>query len=175
MPELLRVFDAADGRPLAQAASVSPDGLPEVRTVVLRALGTEADACFASDLRSAKFASLAVRPWLELCLFDAASGVQWRVLGRTTTHAGDALALRVWAGLPADTRALYGAPPPGRPLGPAGEAGAATADPAPDPPAAFAVVRVAPVRCERLTLGPPLRRRRWTLDGTAWRVADVAP
>lgn len=185
LPALRAAFERADGRPLAQAATVSPDGLPEVRTVVLRGLGPDGDPCFATDARSAKLASLRATPWLELCLFDGAAGLQWRLLGRAHVHAGDALARRVWEALPPPSRALFLTPPPGRPLAaaapgpdptPTGTADRApAAGAAPRPPLAFAVVRLPPVRCDRLRLGPPLARRRWVLDGGAWQGEDVVP
>jgi len=184
-------FAGAGGRPLAQAATVSPAGLPEVRTVVLRGLGPEADAWFASDARSHKFRSLTTTPWLELCLFDAAAGVQWRLRGRVSLHKDDALARRAWSELPPTTRQGFFSPPPGAPVArTAGDASAPVAGlwraagadrgeapairPA-EPPATFAVVRLPPARCDRLVLGPPLLRRRWTLEGGAWKREDLVP
>lgn len=176
--DLRAAFLRAGGKPLAQAATVSPDGLPEVRTVVLRGLGTDAEVWFASDARTGKFASLAASPWLELCLFDAGAGVQWRLRGRAAVHAGDALARRAWRELPPATRALFFSAPPGEPLPegvdtaqPEGDAAATT----PDPPPPFAVVRLPPARCDRLLLGPPLARRRWWLESGRWTGHAVVP
>jgi len=176
LPHLLAAFEAANGRPLAQAATVSAAGRPEVRTVVLRALGADGAPSFATDARSAKMAPLGAGGWLELCLWRPDVGVQLRLLGRARVHrADDDRALTLWAALPLDTRALFFSDPPGLPL--RDEATAQPPTPAPDdpPPAAFAVVRLAPERFDRLELGPPLRRRTWTLEGTFWRSAEVVP
>lgn len=171
-------FEAAGGSPFAQVATVSPDGLPEVRTVVLRGLGEDGDAWFASDARSAKFRSLAANPWLELCLFDAAAGVQWRLLGRVAVHAADGHARQAWGALSRGTQALFHAPPPGGQLEVEAawrqEADQATRDGAPMPES-FALVRLPPVRCDQLALGPPLRRRLWQLTDGTWIGREVVP
>lgn len=176
--ELKDAFEAAGGRPLAQAATVSPSGMPEVRTVVLRHLGEAGDPSFASDARSAKFQSLAARPYLELCLWRPDTGVQLRVFGRTRLHRADAHARSIWEALPAQTRRLFHSEAPGAPLlnggpvhRPAVEEGDHPATPAP----AFTVVRLLPERCDRLELGPPLRRRQWQLHEGLWRARDVVP
>ncbi len=182
LAELLLAFHAAGGRPLAQAATVSPAGAPQVRTVVLRGLGASGDVWFASDARSEKMTALALTPRLELCLFDASAGVQWRVAGSAGVHRHDGLAERVWGELSGDSRALFFSPPPGLALGHTG--GSSPAAPARvahgqerggRPPASFAVVRLAPERCERLRLGPPLARRRWTRGWNGWQAEDVVP
>lgn len=171
-PHLAAAFERAGGRPLAQAATVSPEGLPEVRTVVLRRLGDDSAPSFASDARSAKFASLAAHPWLELCLWLPEDGVQLRLLGRAEIHRSDGHALALWEGLPPATQALFDSPPPGRPLS---AATAPSRDPRGGPPAWFAAVRVPPQRFERLELGPPLRRRQWTDPAGGWLERDVVP
>jgi len=170
---LRAAFEAANGRPLAQAATVSAAGRPEVRTVVLRDLGTDGAPSFASDARSSKMAPLDGGGWLELCLWRPDVGEQLRLLGRTRVHAADdAHALAVWAALPADTRALFHGAAPGTPVH--GTPAAAPAAGGPPPPS-FAVVRLLPERCDRLQLGPPMRRRRWTLEGGSWGAEDVVP
>ncbi len=179
LSELRSAYDRAGGRPLAQAATVSPSGRPEVRTVVLRGLDPAGCPYFASDARSRKFASLAAAPWLELCLWDAAAGEQWRLAGRAALHAVDGLALAVWGALSPEGRSLFFSPTPGEPLpdepgrpAPAAAGGAAASS----PPASFAVVRTVCVRAERLVLGPPLRRRSWALGGDrGWTVRDLVP
>jgi hypothetical protein len=175
LSDLQEAFEGASGRPLAQAATVSPAGMPEVRTVVLRHLAPDGSATFASDARSTKMAALAEGGWLELCLWRPEAGLQLRLLGRARLHRLDDHAVAVWAALPLDTRALFSSPAPGTPLrgAPVLEA------PAPGlgdrPPTPFAAVRVTPERCDRLELGPPLRRRIWTLGEGGWRSQDVVP
>lgn len=176
LPHLQAAFAAANGRPLAQAATVSPAGRPEVRTVVLRHLGPDGAPSFATDTRSAKMASLASGGWLELCLWRPDVGVQLRLLGRAHVHrADDDHALAVWAALPLDTRALFHDAAPGTPVrdDPVAPIEAPAAD-APPPPT-FAVVRVLSERCDLLQLGHEMRRRIWTLEGGGWRSDDVAP
>ena len=178
LPRLRELFQDAGGRPLAQAASVSPAGRPEVRTVVLRGLGAEGDAWFASDARSGKVVALAATPYLELCLWWPARGVQWRLSGRTSTHLDDDLAEATWLALPADTRELFASPAPGPPR--PGPLAAATSGPPTDaagdrPPTTFMTIRLVPDRCERLTLGSPLKRVLWTLADERWRETELVP
>ncbi|MEJ2287697.1 MAG: pyridoxamine 5'-phosphate oxidase family protein [Deinococcales bacterium] len=172
---LQAAFEAAGGRPLAQAATVSPRGLPEVRTVVLRHLGEGGDPSFASDARSAKFLSLAAHPHLELCLWRPDAGVQLRLLGRVRLHTDDAHARSIWHALPAETRALFHAEAPGGPLLDGGPFRPPPVEDGAEPAPSFTVVRVMPQRCDRLELGPPLQRRLWSLQDGAWQARDVVP
>ncbi len=172
---LQAAFEAAGGRPLAQVATVSPAGRPEVRTVVLRHLAQDGAPSFATDARSAKMAALATGGWLELCLWRPDVGEQLRLLGRARVHAGDDThVLAMWAALPPDTRALFFDAAPGTPVRDARPAPPAPTAGGPPPPS-FAVVRVVPERCDHLELGPPMRRRRWTLHEGSWRAEDVVP
>jgi hypothetical protein len=120
--------------------------------------------------------SLGSGGWLELCLWRPDVGVQLRLLGRARVHGADhPHALAVWASLPLDTRALFSSEPPGAPLHSASTDEPATPSLEEAPPETFAVVRVTPERCDRLELGPPLRRRIWILEATGWRSEAVVP
>ena len=177
-PHLQAAFEAAGGRPLAQAATVSPLGMPEVRTVVLRHLGEAGDPSFASDARSPKVLSLAAKPYLELCLWRRDAGIQLRLFGRVRLHTDDGLARLVWNALPAQTRGLFHAEAPGAPLpngGPLQPPAAPDTIRPTEPAPSFMVVRLVPERCDRLELGPPLRRRLWSLREGDWRARDVVP
>jgi hypothetical protein len=149
--------------------------MPEVRTVVLRHLAPDGSATFASDARSAKMAALTAGGWLELCLWRPEVGLQLRLLGRAQVHRFDDHAVAVWTALPLDTRELFASPAPGSPLRDAPATEAAGPESGDRPPATFAAVRLTPRRCDRLELGPPLRRRIWTLDEDRWRSEDVVP
>ncbi len=120
-------------------------------------------------------AALAAGGWLELCLWRPDVGLQLRLLGRAQVHRLDDHAVAVWSALPLDTRELFASPEPGSPL----RGAPATEVPVPElgdrPPITFAAVRLTPERCDRLELGPPLRRRIWTLDEGSWRSEDVVP
>lgn len=171
--ELAELFREAGGRPLAQVASVSPEGLPEVRTVVLRGLADDGGPWFVSDRRSAKFRALERRPTLELCLWWAPGGVQWRLRGRARVHRNDALASRSWDALPEATRALFFSPPPGLDLADVDRS--LVRGPGAAAPPDFAVVAMEPERCERLLLGPPLARTSWTRASSTWRQRELVP
>jgi hypothetical protein len=81
-----RVADRRSGFHTVQLASIGPDGMPWVRTVVLR--GVEAAARrlrVHTDRRSAKFAEPAARPAVEVCAYDPRAKIQLRLRGRPRT------------------------------------------------------------------------------------------
>ena len=142
----------APGR-LPVMATVSPDGLPQARTVVLRAadrLGRWAEV--HTDAASSKVDDLRGKPHAALCIWDAPRNLQIRIAARVSVLTGPAAATH-WAGVPASSRAGYGAvPPPGTPIdGPLAYRRHATPD-------GHAVLHLTFAAIELLTLGPPQRR-----------------
>lgn len=109
-------------RPLyAQAATVAPDGAPDVRTVHLRyARGLDA-LVFACHTGSPKWAQLKADPRLKLAFFHPKLGLQLRLAAaaRLVDAPGDAARAGLWAATDEWLRAEYwgrptglGAPPP---------------------------------------------------------------
>jgi pyridoxamine 5'-phosphate oxidase len=150
-------------------ATTSPDGAPQVRTVVLRA----ADAALGTidihtDLRSAKVAALRVRPLAEALVWDPRARLQIRLSGEVAILAGPAAAA-LWSRVPETARPVYGAdPPPGTPIP---ESLAYTTG---DGTAAFAVLRLSLARIEVVHLGDRHRRAAFLRAG-GWQGEWLSP
>jgi pyridoxine/pyridoxamine 5'-phosphate oxidase len=98
-------------------ATVSPEGRPEARTVVLRG-ANRADGTVEvhTDGGSDKVRSLAVTPLAQLHVWDEKAKLQIRVSARVTLQTGEAVAHK-WTRVPDGSRMAYGASPnPGTPI-----------------------------------------------------------
>jgi pyridoxamine 5'-phosphate oxidase len=95
-------------------ATVSADGLPEARTVVLRAASrAEGTVEVHTDAGSGKVASLQARPVAQLMIWDEPCKLQIRVSTTVKIASGEEVAGR-WTQIPDGSRMSYGAsPPPG--------------------------------------------------------------
>lgn len=98
-------------------ATVSPDGRPQARTVVLRGLDlASALIDIHTDLRSAKVADLRANPQAALHVWDSGAHLQIRLDTHATILSGAEVA-RDWARVPEGSRSAYGArPAPGQPV-----------------------------------------------------------
>lgn len=150
-------------------ATVSPEGWPEARTVVLRA----ADPASAmlevhTDLHSAKVAALRNNSRAAFHIWEASAHLQIRLLADVTILSGDAVAA-TWARVPDPSRQSYGtSPAPGQPIA------SALAYSKPADPASFAVLRCAVKAMDIVHLGPQHRRARYAVtDG--WKGQWLAP
>lgn len=147
-------------------ATVSPEGWPEARTVVLRAADwDEATACIYSDIASGKVGSLMASPCAALHLWEPETALQVRLTCVAAIRSGDAVA-DLWADMGAAGRASYGKTPvPGTRIATAG-AYREVSD-----PAAFVVLDFAIRAMDVVHLGPTHRRARFVPDGAAtWLV-----
>lgn len=137
-------------------ATVSPEGWPQARTVVLRA--ADPLACtldIHTDLRSAKVAALRHNPRAGLHIWDATAHLQTRIEAEVAILSGDQVA-EVWARVPDPSRQSYGTTPaPGMPID-----NALAYEKSPDP-AAFAVLRCTVHAIDAVHLGPVHRRARF--------------
>ena len=137
-------------------ATVTPDGMPQARTVVLRAADKGTGTLdIHTDLHSAKVAGLRRTPFAALHLWDATARLQMRLEATATILTGPDAAV-VWAGLPDASRQSYSCQPaPGRPI-------AEALDYARQPdPASFAALRLTVPMIDALHLGPNHRRARF--------------
>lgn len=98
-------------------ATVSTDGRPQARTVVLRAANEAAGTLdIHTDLRSAKVTALRANPRAELHVWDTSAHLQTRVEVTVTILTGDAVAAH-WLRLPEVARLNYGTTPgPAEPI-----------------------------------------------------------
>lgn len=150
-------------------ATTAPDGAPQVRTVVLRAVDDVAATLdIHTDLRSGKVTALHARPLAEVLVWDPRAHLQARLSGQVTILTGPA-ATALWARVPQAARPVYGAePPPGTPIPEA--LAYATADGT----AAFAVLRLTLARIEVLHLGDRHRRAAFLREG-GWQGQWLSP
>lgn len=132
-------------------ATVSSDGWPEARTVVLRGAGA-GDLEVYTDLYSDKIKSLQAVPRAALHVWDEGRDLQVRLQTEVTILTGDAVQGR-WNGVPDHGRQSYGVTPaPGVPI-------AEALDYVKDPdPATFAVLRCRVIAIDAVYLGARHRR-----------------
>lgn len=105
--------DRRHGFHLPTLATVSADGSPDVRTVVLRrADPAEGLIVCHTDARSAKASQLARSDRVAWCFYDTSKTVQVRAWGRARLErpADSASASRVWEQAPVGSRRCYLAP-----------------------------------------------------------------
>jgi pyridoxamine 5'-phosphate oxidase len=150
-------------------ATLSPDGWPEARTVVLRSADPVASTLdIHTDLRSAKVASLRHSPRAALHIWDASAHLQSRIEVEVDILTGAQVA-GTWARVPDPSRQSYGTTPaPGIPI-----ADALAYKKIPDP-ASFAVLRCTVRAIDAVHLGPQHRRARFT-SADGWAGQWLAP
>lgn len=89
-------------------ATITPDGLPDTRMVVLRlASKTDQKLWFHTDLRAQKVTHLHNQPEIVVLFWDDETQVQLRCRARTTIHTDDALANEHWTKLWEGSRKMY--------------------------------------------------------------------
>jgi pyridoxamine 5'-phosphate oxidase len=156
-------------------ATTTLDGLPALRTVVLRGVDTSTRVLrMHTDTRSGKWRELAAHATAALHVYDAGQKIQIRLAGLVTCHAGDAIALQAWEQSRPTARACYA-----QPIAP----GTAVPDPiqAPTPAdeiavANFGVVRLQVSSLEWLYLAAAGHRRaRFTWTGEQMAAQWLAP
>lgn len=156
-----RVWDTL-GRGVADAkhparrptfATMSPDGWPEARTVVLRAADREtAMLAVHTDLYSDKIKSLRQTPRAALHVWDAEQDLQIRVQAEVTIRSGDQTRA-LWDGIPDHAQQSYGVTPaPGVAID---DALAYVKEP---DPATFAVLHCKVMHIDAVHLGTDHRR-----------------
>jgi len=150
-------------------ATVSPDGWPEARTVVLRGVDPVARVLTVhTDLYSSKVASLKAHPRAALHVWVPEDDLQIRVQADVTIAHGAEVRAE-WDKVPDPSRQSYGVtPPPGTVI-----AGALDYVKSPDPET-FAVVSCEVVTMDAVHLGDVHRRAAFTQVGE-WRGQWLAP
>jgi len=177
------VNDRHHGFHTIQTATVDRYGLPQVRTVILRAVEpSETTLRFHTDLRADKIRELQVQPTVAVHAYHARGKLQLRLRGRAQVHANDDVAAQAWAASRPMSRTCYRMNPgPGTPLtGPdayqPGDAVDATGQDADIGYAHFCVVVLHIDTVEWLYLAAAGHRRaRWTRHNAAWTGQWLAP
>ena len=150
-------------------ATVTSDGKPQARTVVLRAADkTTGTLDIHTDLQSSKVADLRATTFAALHVWDTGAHLQMRLEATVTILTGPDVAA-LWAEVPDASRQSYGSlPAPGRPI-------AHALDYAKQPDAeSFAVLRMTVQTIDALHLGAHHRRARFDRDGR-WAGIWLAP
>ena len=150
-------------------ATVTPEGRPQARTVVLRAADKAAGTLdIHTDLRSAKVRDLRVTPFAALHVWDTSANLQLRLEAQVTLLTGPDAAT-IWAGIPTASRLSYGSTPaPGQPIAQALDY-TKTSD-----ATSFVVLRLQISTVDALHLGPNYRRARFDQQNE-WSGAWLAP
>ena len=95
---------------LPTVASLSVEGLPVMRTVVLRNVDVETrELCFHTDRRSAKFSELSKYSKICLHFYDASIRTQIRLEASAQLHTADPLAAAAWEASRPFSRLCYSA------------------------------------------------------------------
>lgn len=163
------VADAAHPARLPTFATVSPDGWPEARTVVLRSTDAEAGVITVhTDLYSDKIRSLRAGPRAALHVWDAAQDLQIRLQAEVTLRS-DAQIRSLWDAIPDHAQHSYGViPPPGTPIE---QALAYVKSPDPD---CFALLICTITTIDAVHLGAVHRRARFSRMGH-WQGQWLSP
>jgi hypothetical protein len=159
-----------------QAATVTPEGSPAVRTILLRGLSIEGDPYFFTDARSRKADHLRENPRLALVAWFPKSGEQFRLNGRVTLHGRHAegawaeLRARAWNDLPPHEQQFFLGPPPGQTLIRLEERPVP-----PGPPQEFLLVSLEVTEADWLVEGPPASRVGYRKLGGGWVEQQLTP
>lgn len=150
-------------------ATVTPDGRPRARTVVLRRADASAGTLDVhTDLESPKVAELRATPFAALHVWDGSAHLQIRAEVEVMIASGQEVA-DIWAGVPQTSRSSYGGTP-----GP-GISIADSLDYAKhSDPNRFAVLQLHILTLDILHLGPVHRRARFERH-SAWQGEWLAP
>ena len=153
-------------------ATLDAQGMPAMRTVVLRAYH-ERYLEFHTDTRSAKWHELGKSRQAAWCFWDPESKEQLRIQGLCTLHHQNAVTREAWGQLPAHTQASYGlAAAPKTPIPNSAEF--EFRDDLQD--AHFGVIHCAPASIDWLKLGRPKHKRaQFTWIQGVWQSTWLVP
>lgn len=166
-----------------QVATVDPDGMPAVRTVILRAVRpAETTIRFHTDARAGKIRELQSQPVVAIHAYDPRAKLQLRLRGRARIHREDDVAAKAWEeSLPMSKTCYRMDPGPGTPLtGPdAYQPGNAVKLAAGSPDIGYTHFRAVVIQVDTLEwlylAAAGHRRARWTRDHAAWAGEWLAP
>ncbi len=106
------VADRRHGFHHGAVANVGVNGLPRIRTVILRAADKDSNSLrFHTDIRSQKCKDLKANPSISMVFYDEAAKTQVRVEGVATLHNGDDVAKTSWLAAQPMSRLTYGIMP----------------------------------------------------------------
>ncbi|MCP3711584.1 pyridoxamine 5'-phosphate oxidase family protein [Paraburkholderia sp. CNPSo 3274] len=172
----------ADNHPfkVMQAATISLDGAPNVRTVLLRSASeTKNLLTFHTDLRSQKIAELSREPRIALVGVDTVHNLQVRVSGETRIIRDGQVRLDAWRSSPDHDLVAYRTRlAPGTPMNDVGDELDEAHVPGPGEGLKhFGVVELRPARLEWLDLSRAdcHQRALYVRQGDIWVHSWIAP
>lgn len=150
-------------------ATVSADGMPQARTVALRAACRDSGTVEVhTDIATTKVSELKQSPWAALHIWVPQEELQIRLSTRVEILTGRGVAAQ-WTRVPPASRVSYGTEPaPGTPIA------HATAYEKPAVQDRFAVLRCTIRDMDLVHLGQPHRRARYVAD-EGWSGVWLAP
>lgn len=159
-----------------QVATVSPQGSPEVRTVILRGVSAEGVPYFFSDSRSQKLTALRENPGLELCCWWSKTSEQFRLKGEVALVTSDEgkwgkRRQELWLSQDEDNRALFLGAAPGSPL----VASSKRLEDEERAPEQFVLVLLNVQKVDYLCLSRPHERKKFWLERGVWQSQEVTP
>jgi pyridoxamine 5'-phosphate oxidase len=112
------VSDRKSGSHILQVATINTDGLPTIRSVVLRAFEEQTRTLrFHTDFRSEKDKEIFDRPQIAIHIYDRVEKAQLRLRCRATLHHRDSQSAGAWRSMPDMSSKCYGQiAPTGNPL-----------------------------------------------------------
>lgn len=118
--ELLGATPADPASRFAYLSTLSVNGDPQVRAMVMRDVRAEAgQVMFCTDARTQKAKGIEAYPIVELCWYFQASWLQFRLRGKVELHgpgSGAEDVAGIWASLSADLKKSFFWGTPGTPL-----------------------------------------------------------
>ncbi|MEJ6402852.1 pyridoxamine 5'-phosphate oxidase family protein [Yoonia sp. 2307UL14-13] len=163
------VADAKHPARIPTLATVSPDGWPEARTVVLRSADRPTtQLTIHTDITSDKIKSLRANPRAALHIWDRKQALQIRLQTEVTIETGPS-ARPLWDKIPDHAKQSYGiTPPPGTPIPDA-------LDYVKDPdPATFAILHCQITHIDAVHLGEQHRRAAFS-QSDDWKGRWLSP
>lgn len=155
-----------------QFATVTPQGLPQVRTLVCRNVDDEGSLYFTTDGRSAKIAELNHNSSVQACWYFARSREQYRFTASASWQCGE-VAQPMWQKLSEATQQTFYSPTPGLPVA---RGGISTYEAFATPPEDFCVLKLTVSEVDYLSLTPsPHERILFTKRAGEWASQHVAP
>jgi len=163
--------------PRVQVATVSADGVPALRTVVLRGLLGDGTPYFTTDARSRKVDHLDSKPpFLAMLAWFESTRQQFRLSGLASVHREhaaapwDTLRVALWSRLSPEERTPFFGPAPGRHL-----VDAPRVEKPEVLPTSFVLVSLAVEEVDWLVLGSPHHRASFRKVGSTWLNQRVTP
>jgi pyridoxamine 5'-phosphate oxidase len=182
MDEWLKQFNElveaakADGPVILTLATLSRNGSPRARAVVLRSVEEDGSIWVVSDGRSKKNQQIRLDRRVETVFWLADARIQYRIRGEARViESSDPRSALLWSQLSDATRAMFTWPEPGVRRDRLPEHFATELPPESPMPATFQAIAIHPTLVEETNLNPhPHRRRRWRRK-TGWAEEEVNP